>query len=274
MQGNILRKIIIMLDRDFTLSKFKELCEEITLLNYQVFGVRNYLKLAEVSNKFIIIRHDIDGNLDIALKMAEIECEYNINSTYYVRMIDSVFQPAIIRKFVNMGHEVGYHYEVLDKAKGNKNKAIEIFKEELSMLRNVCDVDTICMHGNPRTPWDNKDIWKDYQFKDFDIIGEPYLSIDFKNILYLSDTGRNWGSKYKVKDTVGNICGKETLRKINSTNDVIRLLQQRKYNRIFFLSHPRWNDEMIPWIKELIWQDVKNVVKARILSRDYNGNYR
>ena len=35
-------------------------------------------------------------------------------------MIKEVFKAGIIQAIEKMGHEVGYHYEVLDKAKGNK----------------------------------------------------------------------------------------------------------------------------------------------------------
>jgi len=253
------------LNRDFTLTKFRELCDAISSSGYEVLTIRKYLNKADKPEKFIIVRHDIDGNINLGLKMAEIERESGIHSTYYIRMVKSAFNPIIIRKIVDMGHEVGYHYEVLDKAKGDKSRAIEIFREELSMLRDVCDVDTICMHGNPRTSWDNRDLWKDYRFEDYGITGEAYLSVDFGDVLYLSDTGRNWGSRYKVKDTVNSVYGKDILSKINTTDDVIRLLKQGKFNKIYILSHPRWNDGYSLWARELMWQSVKNVVKARII---------
>jgi hypothetical protein len=59
----------------------------------------------------------------------------------------------------------------LDKAKGNYGKAIEKFGEELKECRKICDVKTICMHGNPLSRWTNKDVWAKYDFNDFDIIG-------------------------------------------------------------------------------------------------------
>lgn len=253
------------LNRDFTLTKFGELCGAISGSGYEVLTIRKYLTKADKPEKFIITRHDVDENIDLGLKMAKIEQESGIHSTYYIRMVKGAFNPIIIGKIVDMGHEVGYHYEVLDKAKGDKSRAIEIFGEELSMLRDVCDVDTICMHGNPRTKWDNRDLWKNYRFEDYGITGEAYLSVDFGDVLYLSDTGRNWGSRYKVKDTVNSVYGKDILARINTTDDVIGLLNQRGFDKIYMLSHPWWNDGFSPWARDLIWQSVKNVVKARII---------
>ena len=179
-------------------------------------------------------------------------------------MTEEVFKPMIIRQIAEMGHEIGYHYETIDKAKGNKIKAIEIFKQELNKLRAVCNVDTICAHGNSLTPWDNRSLWDDYNIKDYGIIGEAYLSLNFENMLYLSDTGRTWENKYKVKDVVFNSYI-DVLSEIRTTNDVIKLLKQKKCNRIYLLSHPWWCESFGVWLKELLWQNVKNIGKTGII---------
>ena len=249
---------------DFTFAKFRELCEAISSSGYELLTVREYLRGNNEQERFVILRHDIDVKPERGLKMAEIEKEHGILATYYIRMTEEVFKPIIIRRIAEMGHEIGYHYEVIDKTEGDKNKAIEIFKQELTKLRKVCNVDTICAHGNSLTPWDNQSLWNDYIFKDYDIIGEAYLSINFDNILYLSDTGRNWSNRYKVKDIVYN-SNSNVLSGIKSTDDVIELLKQKKCKRIYLLSHPWWNDNFSVWLKELMWQNVKNVGKRGII---------
>jgi len=45
-----------------------------------------------------------------------------------------------------LGHEIGYHYEVLSKANGDYETAVELFEQELSEFRKITDVKTICMH--------------------------------------------------------------------------------------------------------------------------------
>ena len=55
----------------------------------------------------------------------------------------------------------------MDKAKGNLEEAMKIFEAELKAFRKVCDVKTICMHGNPLSRWTNKDVWDKYDFNDF-----------------------------------------------------------------------------------------------------------
>ena len=254
----------VKMNLDFTFAKFRELCDALSSSGYELLTIRDYLQGNNERERFIILRHDIDVKPERGLKMAEIEKEHGIRSTYYIRMTEEVFKPIIIRKIAELGHEIGYHYETLDKAKGDEDNAVKIFKQELDKLREVCNVDTICAHGNSLTSWDNRNLWNNYNFKDYDIIGEAYLSINFDNILYLSDTGRNWGNRYKVKDIVYNSYN-NVLSGIKSTDDVIELLKQKKVNQMCILSHASWVDGFGVWMKELVWKKIKNAGKRGII---------
>jgi len=248
--------------RDFTFEKYIELCKTI-LENYTPVTVQSYLTLKSFK-KIVIMRHDVDRNPKYALKMAKFESKIGINSTYYFRMKKGIFEPEIIKQISNLGHEIGYHYEVLDKAKGDFEKAIKIFKEELEKFRKICDIKTICMHGNPLSRWLNRDIWKKYDFNDFGIIGEPYLSIDYKSVFYFSDTGRTWDSKYSVKDVLNSKL-KQSVRNVKSTDDLIRVIKEGKLNEVCILTHPeRWSDNFSNWLKELLLQKIKNFGKVGI----------
>jgi hypothetical protein len=209
--------------------------------------------------------------------MAKLEHSYGIKSTYYFRHIKETFKPDIICQMAEMGHEIGFHYEVMDKANGDIDKAIEIFRKELKDLRkvaeNVIEINTVCMHGNPLKPWSNRDLWQKYNLRDFGLTGEPYLSIDYNKVFYLTDTGRTWADlKIRVKDTVdrseskAGANSKTDSTAISSTDDVIHLIQSEKVSQICLLVHPnRWCEDLGGWAKELLLQNVKNVGKAGIV---------
>ena len=259
------------MNRDFTLAKYEELCSAIVQSGYAVMSVKDYLSLSlslQPREKIVILRHDVDRKPEKALKMAEIERELGIFGTYYFRSTKEVFKAKIMQEIEKMGHEVGYHYEVLDKAKGNYEKAIEIFEAELKEFRKICDVKTICMHGNPLSKWTNKDVWDKYDFNDFDIIGEPYLSIDFDRVAYFTDTGRSWGAeRYRVKDNVDSNLNKKN-KEVKHTDDIIKMIKKEEINQILILTHPqRWSDGFVEWVKELIGQNVKNVGKAILVRK-------
>ena len=267
-----------MMDFDFTLTKYKELCQTIASSEYVPLTVHKYLTQDDF-NKCIILRHDVDRAVTRALDMAQLENEYGIASTYYFRHTEDVFRPEIMRKIADMGHEIGFHYEVMDKAKGNAEKAIEIFRQELEDMRMVAEVTTVCMHGNPLASWSNRDLWDKYDFKDFGIIGEPYLSLDYNKILYLTDTGRTWADlNIRVKDVVDTFGGSANTRftvKIASTDDVIEVVKSEEVPQMCILAHPnRWCDNTVGWTKELLFQNIKNIGKAGIVwyrSRNNKG---
>jgi hypothetical protein len=125
------------------------------------------------------------------------------------------------------------------------------------------------MHGSPLSKYDNKLLWKYYNYRDYGIIGEPYFDIDFDEVFYLTDTGRCWdGWKVSIRDKVPQQA--EWIKQglvFHSTNDIIKAIQQDRFPRKAMLTfHPqRWTNRPIPWIKELILQNAKNIVKRCII---------
>ena len=103
---------------DFTFKKYGELCGVIADSDYVLLTLEDYFSLEMLPEKFIIIRHDVDDESEYALKMAKLENSLKIKSTYYFRITENVFKKDIIQKISRLGHEVGYHYEVLDDACG------------------------------------------------------------------------------------------------------------------------------------------------------------
>ncbi len=159
-----------------------------------------------------------------------------------------------------LGHEVGYHYETMDTANGNIDEAWNQFKFHLNELRKITAVTTACMHGSPRSKYDNKEIWKKYDYKSVGLIGEPYYDVDFNKVFYLTDTGRRWdGVKVSVRDKV-NTSFTQTYR---STDEIIVALQRSAMpDQIMFNFHPqRWHDNTLLWTKELVLQNAKNTIK-------------
>lgn len=147
--------------------------------------------------------------------------------------------------------------------------AYEDFLENLEKLRKLVDVKTICMHGSPRSKYDNKAIWEKYDYKELGILGEPYYDMDFDDFFYLTDTGRRWdGWKSSVRDKVPQ--QEEWSEKglvFHSTNDIINAVKQDKLpHKVMFTMHPqRWHNQSIPWLKELLLQNVKNQVKRFLI---------
>jgi len=226
-------------NRDFTLNKYEELCEAISASGYTNVTLREYLENKSISDPVLLLRHDVDENIRFAVDLAEVEADYGIKATYYFRTKKKVYVPESIDTIASYHHEVGYHYETLDTARGNMDRAIHLFSDDVARFREKYDVKTVCMHGNPLSKFDNRTIWEKCKLSDFGLLGEPYLSLDYDQFAYFSDSGRTWDiNKNKIKDTIdksdSGVC-------VHNSDDLIRLIKQGNLRDICILTHPeRW----------------------------------
>ncbi len=237
--------------RDWTIEKYEGFCTAVKDSGRIVLPVVDYLTDPPEGRK-LVIRHDVDISGKKTLPMAKLERKFGFRTSYYYRKVKKTFSPHVVRAVAQLGHEVGYHYEVLDKAKGDIKKAKEIFDEELKEFRSLVDVKTISMHGNPLTSWDNRDFWKYYNLSDFDLAGECYLSFDADKIIYLSDTGRTWEEgKHNIKDFLP---GETRLEQpaLRSTDDLCRFLETSPHD-VYLLMHPeRWSANLKDYVVQAV----------------------
>ena len=254
---------------DFTFKQYEKLLRSLMSTKYSFQPFQNYIESPHP--KSIMIRHDVDKLPLNSLCTAQIENNLGICCSYYFRIVKESNNPDVIKQIADLGHEIGYHYEDMALAKGNVEKAIISFTENLKYFREFYPVKTICMHGSPMSKYDNRDIWKKYDYRVYGIIAEPYFDIDFSKVLYLTDTGRRWdGDKVSVRDKPANKLEQnlQSEYRFKSTSNIIDAINQNKLpNQIMINTHPqRWTDEKLPWFKELVMQNAKNVVK-RLISK-------
>ncbi len=70
-----------------------------------------------------------------------------------------------------------------------------------------------------------------------------------------------------MKDVV-DVNVNHAIEKIRSTDDVIRMINKGHVDQMCLLAHPnRWSDGFGAWVKELAWQNMKNVGKVILVKR-------
>ena len=254
---------------DFTRQKYRELIAQLKKSGYEFVTYADYCG-GKLPQRFVILRHDVDLKSLNSFGVAWDEKKIGAKATYYFRAVPESWDDEVIQVIYQFGHEIGYHYESLTTCNGDVQKAFGDFTKNLEKLRKLAPVSTICMHGSPRSPYDSKDIWKQYDYKDLGIIGEPYLTTDFSKMLYLTDTGRRWdGYKVSVRDKIKGYQEEWNQKgwSFHSTDDIIRALQENKLpDQLMITTHPqRWNDFGVVWVKEYLMQNVKNLVKAILI---------
>lgn len=275
---------------DFTEKMYQQILVALKNNGYSFMRIQDFLKTEKLPEKFVVIRHDVDLDPVVQLRFAKIEDELGVFSSYYFRYIEDVFKTEIMDDIYKIGHEIGYHYEVITKTKGDKQKAVELFKTELDEFKKRWDTQTICPHGGSFNPefnaynlssiiknipkflfnkkslfsnWVNFNIWENYRFEDFGLLGDAYDSIDFKNILYLSDTGMSWKKKYKRLDHVDSEVNKTV--DVKNSRHLIKLIESGNYPQIYLLVHfEQWKNNFKDWLGWYISQLIRRTGKKII----------
>jgi hypothetical protein len=249
---------------DFTLKIYKQLLSELQKAAYEFITFEEYSE-GKRPDRFVILRHDVDLRAGNSVATAKIENSLNVRASYYFRVVPQSNQPNKIKEIVALNHEIGYHYEDMSLFGGDHVKSIKHFEEQLKHFRQFYPVRTICMHGSPTSKYDNRDLWKNNNYRDFGIIGEPYFDIDFNQVFYLTDTGRCWdGDKYSVRDKVAS----NFQQCYHSTQDIINAAKTGSLPpQIMITTHPqRWTDNKLDWLLEFFMQNIKNFVKRILIS--------
>ncbi len=251
--------------RDFTLNLYKELLSEFLGAGYSFFTFEDWC-LGKAEGKYIILRHDVDEMAKNALYMALLENQLGIRATYNFRIVRQSDDPVIIKKIADWGHEIGYHYEDLATAEGDYEKAIVSFRRNLAHFRTFYPVKTVSMHGSSTSVYDNRDLWKKYDFRLEGLIGEPYLSINFNEIYYISDTGYCWdGFRSAIRDVVQM----SFENRYHHTRDIVLALRADRFpEKAMVSAHTLWTNNVFLWACIFIREQIRNKVKRM------SGNHR
>lgn len=200
---------------DFTYKSYLDL---IYLLKNENYSFTNYKDYKNI-DKSVIFRHDIDNSLERALKIAKIENENCIKSTFFVLLstdfynIFSKQSNEILKEIINLDHEIGLHFDEKTYEINNKKDLEYYIEYEKNILEKSLGihVDTVSMHRPSKWILEN-----DIQFKN---IINSYSKEFLKQFKYLSDSRMHW------------------------REDVIGVVGSERYDKIHILTHPFWYSE-------------------------------
>lgn len=249
--------------RDFTLDMYRQLCLALVEAGYRSRPIGDYAEDADPDGRpRVYLRHDIDRAPKTALGTARVERDLGLTATYFFRLVSGAFVPEVVAGVRDLGMEVGYHYECLDRAAGDTSRALEICRDDLEKLRAIAPVRSMAMHGNPLTKYDNRDMWKQHDYREFGIEVAAYFTIDYTKVRYYSDTGRNWDeSKGKMYDLVDS--GQAT--RLTTTRSLIEHLKTDRRDTCI-LTHPnRWTNGLVSWSYNAAF-DYAALIAKRLLS--------
>lgn len=145
-------------------------------------------------DRIIFLRHDVDIQINNALRFAEIEADLGVPSTFFFRLhtdynMFSVKNYRIVRRILELGHEIGLHHEV-DFAKLYDEDETEFFGKAKAVLEIITGrkVSGVTSHEYVRSPWKITD----EILQEFGLTYNGYSPQFFQKIKYISDSGCRW----------------------------------------------------------------------------------
>lgn len=186
----------------FTYGEWERFCRELDLRGLHSIPACEVLG-SRPSSPFVVLKHDVETNTRRALDLAHIESRYSHRGSYYVQAYLLTRQRDVenLRQIQQLGHEVSYHYDVMDKNQGAIDEAIREFGSNLDLFeRHGFVVRTVCQHGNPvieRMGYSsNRDFFRDSRV--LELYGHiTEMMVNFRSrsgsdYRYVSDAGYQW----------------------------------------------------------------------------------
>jgi hypothetical protein len=181
-----------MLDQ-FTYGEYRQLLTLIkagrTNLCFSDFGK------SDTPASFFILRHDVDFSLDAAVSMARIEAEMGLRATYFLLLTADTYNLlsenncAVPRQLMELGHEVGLHYDVRAMAAMAERCASDLrtqllYEVEILSRMTGCPIQSIAMH--------NPSVYGDDPFAGDNLYVNAYDPRFTKVATYFSDSCGAW----------------------------------------------------------------------------------
>ena len=223
---------------------------------------------------YLVLKHDVETDVSKALSMAKIESKYGHCGSYYVQayLMNEQKNIDMLKEMQNMGHEISYHYDVMDSCHGNLDKAIEEFEKNKAIFENNgFKLYTLCQHGNPvveRVGYtSNRDFFRSERvgskYSDLSDIMVNYKKKHETDYIYFSDAGRKFKMIYDpINNDIENSDDKNIVYK--DLNELFDSLSKEKGNIIS--THPhRWTKSAVKYIiKSVIFKVIRAVAKILI----------
>lgn len=146
----------------------------------------------------VILRHDIDNSLSQAVRLAELEAEEGVHSTWFVLLRTDFYNPASaassrqLRRIRELGHELGLHFDEMaypqegDSCTAVSSSTEELIVHEAGILADICGcpITAVSMHRPSKATLE----------ADLKIRGmvNSYGQTFFHDFKYLSDSRRRW----------------------------------------------------------------------------------
>lgn len=221
--------------------------------------------------RFLVLKHDVETDVSRAYRMAEIEAKHGHCGSYYVQayLMEDAKNIELLSKMQAMGHEISYHYDVMDSQRGDLDRAIEEFeRNRLVFEQNGFAIKTVCQHGNPiveRVGYtSNRDFFRSERvralYPDISDIMVNFKEAAGVEYVYYSDAGRRFKM---IFDPINNDIVPSDDKNIPYDDLVALERAVTSGDNVIISTHPhRWSSSAVVYVlKSFVFKMVKLAAK-------------
>lgn len=194
---------------------YKAYINMLNLLKTNNYEFCKYGKYAD-KEKTVILRHDVDMDLEKALELAKLEYQNGVSSTYYILLCTDFYNifskksNEILTEIVSLGHDIGLHFDELRYNCKNIDDIKNMIKKEVELIYIYMNyhIKSVSMHRPSKLVLEN----------DIKLNGliNSYSREYFEEFKYLSDSRMFW------------------------REDIEETIATQKFKRLHILTHPFW----------------------------------
>ena len=253
----------------FYYKNWNDFCKKLSGSGLKLCTAEQSLNL-QMGTRFVVLKHDVEDNIPKAYKLAAIEHKYGICGSYYVQayLLNSDENVRLLKEMQCWGHEISYHYDVLDAHAGDYEAAEKDFIKKSILFADAGFLyGTICQHGNPvknRVGYtSNRDFFRHPEIRgrypqwvDMVVDYSKHAVSDYK---YISDASYRWNiiTEPETNDLHPEV--KNT--KVGGFDKLFSLIKGSKESFIVSTHPHRWMDKA--WkiqTKIVVFRIVRNTV--------------
>lgn len=219
----------------------------LNLLKENGYAIGDYNDWKEYK-RCAILRHDVDTDLQKALRMADLEYKRGIKSTYFVLLTSNFYNlyslknKKILKEIQDMGHAVGLHFDeaAYPEDAGNADKVKLDISKELGVMSEILDTKVVkfSYHRPSKVILDTNICLQGT----VNVYGTQF----FKRFKYLSDSRMQW------------------------REPVEEIIKSGKFSHMQILIHPFWYQEKETDIRGVIESFISNACAERYQNLDEN----
>lgn len=256
----------------FTYQKWDGFCGKLQQAGFKSIPA---CQVAANSGNYLVLKHDVETNVPNAFRMAQIERKYGHRGSYYVQayLLEDPENVSLLRQMQDMGHEISYHYDVMDSCKGDLDQALVEFEKNRKLFEeNGFSIKTVCQHGNPvieRVGYtSNRDFFRSekvqLRYPELADIMVNYPRQYGTEYLYFFDAGRRFK---RIYDPLCNdVVNSDDKNVPYEDLDALFMALSREEGNIISTHPHRWTGSAVKYaVKNAVFQTVK--FAARLLQK-------